>query len=154
MQSGAAALWFCSLSLWERVRARVLTVLDVSPSPQPSPKGRRSFLRFLLAPPKMAIDFASAHRQLWQWCRAQGFAGYDPYDALNSRLFQATSFKHSRTARLVWTQFHKRSPINLRSLVRVPRERNSKGVALFALAALAHYRRTKTKEAEIEAREL
>ncbi len=102
----------------------------------------------------MAIDFASAHRQLWQWCGAQGFAGYDPYDALNSRLFQATSFKHSRTARLFWTQFHKRSPINLRSLVRVPRERNSKGVALFALAALAHYRRTKTKEAEIEAREL
>jgi hypothetical protein len=102
----------------------------------------------------MTVDLTTAHRDLWQWCRAQGFAGYDPYDALNSRLFQATPFKHSRLAGLAWTQFHKRSPINFRPLVRIPRERNSKGVALFALAALAEYRRSKTKEAEIEAREL
>jgi len=102
----------------------------------------------------MTIDLTTAHQDLWQWCRAQGFAGYDPYDALNSRLFQATPLKHSRTARLVWTQFHKRSPINFRPLVRIPRERNSKAIALFALAALADYRRTPTKETEIEAREL
>jgi len=99
-------------------------------------------------------EIQNAHRDLWKWCRARGFAGYDPYDALNSRLFQATPLRHSRTARLAWTQFHKRSAINLRSLVRIPRERNSKGIALFALAALAHYRQTRTKEAEIEAREL
>jgi hypothetical protein len=102
----------------------------------------------------MPIDLSRAHQDLWKWCRAQGFAGYDPYDALNSRLFQATPLRHSRTARLIWTQFHKRSPINFRSLVRIPRERNSKGIALFALAALAHYRRARTKEAEIEARDL
>ena len=102
----------------------------------------------------MAIDLTRAHQELWAWCRSQGFAGYDPYDALNSRLFQATPLRHSRAARLIWTQFHKRSPINLRSLVRIPRERNSKGIALFALAALACYRQTKTKEAEIEARDL
>ena len=102
----------------------------------------------------MTVDLTTAHRDLWQWCRAQSFAGYDPYDALNSRLFQATPFKHSRLARLAWTQFHKRSPINFRPLVRIPRERNSKGIALFALAALAEYRRSQTKEAEIEAREL
>jgi hypothetical protein len=102
----------------------------------------------------MTVDLTTAHRDLWQWCRAQGFAGCDPYDALNSRLFQATPLKHSRLARLAWTQFHKRSPINFRPLVGIPRERNSKGIALFALAALAEYRRSKTKEAEIEAREL
>jgi len=102
----------------------------------------------------MAIDLTTAHQDLWQWCRAQGFAGYDPYDALNSRLFQATPLRHSRTARLAWTQFHKRSPINFRPLVRIPRERNSKAIALFTLAALADYRRTATKETEIEAREL
>src|SRR5438105_44313 len=95
-----------------------------------------------------------AHGDLWKWCRAQGFAGYDPYDGLNSRLFQATPLKNSRLARLVWTQLHKRSPINFRSLVRIPRERNSKAIALFALAALADYRRAGTKEAEVEAREL
>jgi hypothetical protein len=102
----------------------------------------------------MAIDLTSAHHDLWQWCRAQGFGGYDPYDALNSRWFQATPLKHSRIARLAWTQFHKRSPVNFRSLIRIPRERNAKGIALFALAALAEYRRSQTKEAEVEAREL
>ncbi len=99
-------------------------------------------------------EIQTAHQELWRWCRAQSFAGYDPYDALNSLLFQATPLKHSRAARLAWTQFHKRSPINLRPLVRIPRERNSKAIALFALASLANYRRSKTKEAEVEAREL
>jgi hypothetical protein len=116
------------------------------------PKRRRRFA--LPAHSKMATDLTTAHHNLWQWCRGQGFAGYDPYDGLNSRLFQATPLRHSRTARLAWTQFHKRSPINLRALAGIPRERNSKGIALFALAALAEYRRSKTKEAEIEAREL
>jgi hypothetical protein len=99
-------------------------------------------------------EIQSAHQDLWRWCRQQGFAGYDPYDALNSRWFQATPLKRSRWARLFWTQLHKRSPVNLRSLVGIPRERNAKGIALFALAALAEYRRTQTREAEVEAREL
>src|SRR2546423_11414387 len=102
----------------------------------------------------MPIDLITAHRDLWKSCRTQGFAGYDLYDGLNSRLFQATPFKNSRTARLAWIQFHKRSPINFRSLVGVPRERNAKAIALFALAALADFRRQPSKENEIEAREL
>jgi len=102
----------------------------------------------------MPIDLKTAHKDLWKWCRDQGFAGYDPYDALNSRLFQATPFKRSRAARLAWTQFHKRSPINFRSLVGIPRERNAKAISLFALAALADFRRNPTKENEIESREL
>jgi hypothetical protein len=102
----------------------------------------------------MAVDLKTAHRDLWKYCRAQGFAGYDPYDALNSRFFQSTPFINSRTARLAWIQFHKRSPINFRSFVGVPRERNAKAIALFALAALADFRRNPTKENEVAAREL
>jgi hypothetical protein len=102
----------------------------------------------------MAVDLATAHEQLWKYCRAHGYAGHDPFDGLNSRLFQATPFKNSRTARLAWIQFHKRSPINFRSLVGVSRERNAKAIALFALAALADFRRAPTAENEIEAREL
>ncbi len=102
----------------------------------------------------MPVTLQTAHRDLWKWCRAQGLAGYDPYDGLNSRLFQATPFKKSRTARLAWIQFHKRSPFNFRPLTGVPRERNAKAIALFALAALADFRRSPTKENEIEAREL
>src|ERR1700751_1340883 len=102
----------------------------------------------------MAVDIQTAHRTLWKYCRAEGYAGYDPYDGLNSRLFQSTPLRRSRAARLAWTQFHKRSTLNFRSLVGVPRERNAKAIALFALAALADFRRSPTQENEIEAREL
>jgi hypothetical protein len=95
-----------------------------------------------------------AFTDLFQWCRSHNFAGHDPFDALNSKLFRATPLKHSRTARLVWTQILKRSPLSLRGLALVPAERNAKGVALFALAALANYRRLKTRTAETEARTL
>ena len=102
----------------------------------------------------MPFDLITAHRDLWDYCRSHDFAGYDPFDGLNSQFFQTTPLKDSRFPRLVWTQFFKRSPVNFRKLAGVPRERNAKGVALFALAALADYRRTHVKEAEIEAREL
>jgi hypothetical protein len=55
---------------------------------------------------------------------------------------------------LAWTQLFKRSPLNLRSLALVPSGRNSKGTALFALAALADFRRLGTAESEAEARAL
>jgi hypothetical protein len=102
----------------------------------------------------MEPDFERAYEALLEWCRRHNFAGYDPFDALNSRLFQATPFRLSRIARLAWTQLFKRSPLNLRALALVPAQRNAKGTALFALAALANYRRLRTKEAEIEVREL
>ena len=99
-------------------------------------------------------NFAQAYAELFEWCRQHDFAGYDPFDALNSRLFQVLPFRNSSTARLLWTQTAKRFPLNLRGLTQVPREKNSKGIALFALGALATYRRTRTLEAETETREL
>jgi hypothetical protein len=92
--------------------------------------------------------------ELYEWCHARDFAGYDPFDALNSRLFQSTPLKNSRTFRLAWTQFLKRAPVNLRPLVSVPVERNAKGVALFALAALANHRRLGSPLSETIARKL
>lgn len=100
------------------------------------------------------VDLEKAHRTLWEWCRARNFAGYDPFDALNSRLFQSLPLRHSRTARLAWTQLLKRSPINLRPLLRVPAGSNAKGTALFALAALADFRRLRTEETAATARAL
>ncbi len=87
-----------------------------------------------------------AYTDLFNWCRERDFAGYDPFDALNSRFFQATPLKYSRVCRLAWTQLLKRSPLNLRPLALVPKERNAKGIALFALAALSEHRRTRTQE--------
>jgi hypothetical protein len=99
-------------------------------------------------------NLEQAYSNLFAWCRERDFAGYDPFDGLNSCLFQSSPLKSSRMARLLWTQFFKRSPLNFRSVARVPPARNAKGIALFSLAALARYRALQTKEAEIDAREL
>jgi hypothetical protein len=102
----------------------------------------------------MQNSLEQALDDLFEWCRARNFAGDDPFDALNSRIFQSTPFARSETSRLVWTQLIKRSPLNLRRLALVPSQKNAKGIALFALASLANYRRLKTTEAESEARDL
>lgn len=102
----------------------------------------------------MRTSIEQALDDLLRWCRARDFAGHDPFDALNSPVFQATPFARSKTGRLVFTQLIKRSPVNLRALTGVPAQKNAKGVALFALAALANYRRLKTSETEGEARGL
>jgi hypothetical protein len=70
------------------------------------------------------------------YCRAEGWAGYDPYDALNSKIFQALPVLNSRYPRLVLTQGLKASPVNLRSLLRVPKTQNPKAIALFLCAFL------------------
>jgi len=91
--------------------------------------------------------FRTAYDELFCWCRQHDFAGHDPFDALNSRLFQSTPLAQSRNARFIWTQLVKRSPADVRALARVPVERNAKGIALFALAQIANYRRVKSEEA-------
>lgn len=89
----------------------------------------------------------NVHDELLVWCQEHDFAGHDPFDALNSKIFRATPLANSRNARLVWTQILKRSPVDIRAMASVPLERNAKGIALFALAQLANYRRVKTAEA-------
>jgi hypothetical protein len=77
----------------------------------------------------------NAALKLLAYCRANHFAGYDPYDALNSRLFRALPILNFKAARLLLTQAVKRSPINLRPWLLVPKSPNPKGLALF-LASL------------------
>ncbi len=102
----------------------------------------------------MSAELSTVYEQLHAWCRARDYAGHDPFDALNSRLFKATPFNRSRLARLAWTQLFKRSPVSLRGLARVPRERNAKGTALFALASLSRLRATGDEAHAAEARRL
>ena len=77
--------------------------------------------------------------RLLAYCQNNGWAGYDPYDALNSELLQKSGLMHFRAARLMVTQLLKRSPINFRPVLRVPPSPNPKGIALFlsALVRLA-----------------
>jgi hypothetical protein len=88
----------------------------------------------------MTLSVEEAYETLIEWCRSRDYSGYDPFDGLNSRVFQLSPLKYSRTARLAWLQLFKRSPINLRALTAVPAGKNPKGVALFALAHLSRYR--------------
>lgn len=70
--------------------------------------------------------------RLKAYCEAEQFKGWDPYDGLNSRVFQALPLlKRSAMCRLVMIQGFKRCPFNLRRLAMVPKEHNAKGIALF-----------------------
>lgn len=89
--------------------------------------------------------------------RAADFKGHDPFDALNSRLFQWSQLGRIPLARLAFLQLFKRLPVNLRPLALVPRARNPKGVALFAMGMLALARTKEGNEARSlreEARDL
>src|SRR5919199_429647 len=102
----------------------------------------------------MDEELEQVYERARAWSRARGYAGHDPFDALNSRLFQSTPLRRSRLARLAWTQAFKRSPVSLRKLALVPRGRNPKGTALFALAELSRLRATGGARHEREARAL
>jgi hypothetical protein len=70
--------------------------------------------------------------KLTDYCIREEFKGYDPYDGLNSALFQVIPLiSKNPIARLVWIQAFKRNPINLRKLLLVPKDYNAKGIALF-----------------------
>jgi hypothetical protein len=81
-------------------------------------------------------DIRVAIKKLLAYCEANEFAGYDPYDALNSEVFKALPFLDSRIPRLILTQALKRSPINVRSLLLIPKTQNPKALALFLAAFL------------------
>ena len=70
-------------------------------------------------------------KQLLEYCRGQDWAGYDPYDALNSSWFKRLPFLDSRVPRIALTQALKRSPINIRPLVGIAPTQNPKALGLF-----------------------
>ena len=70
--------------------------------------------------------------KLKRYCENENFKGWDPYDGLNSKVFQAIPFlKKSAICRLAVIQGFKRSSFNLRRLAVVPKEYNAKGIGLF-----------------------
>jgi hypothetical protein len=87
--------------------------------------------------------------ELLDYCRARDWAGYDPYDALNSRVFRALPFLNFGLARLALTQGVKRSPVNLRPLLLVPKTPNPKGLALF-LSSLVRLTKARIVEGEAD----
>ena len=79
----------------------------------------------------------TAYTALAAYVSRLDFRGWDLFDGLNSKVFQATPLYRSRILRLVWIQLFKRSFINFRPLTAVPKGYNAKGLGLFASGLLA-----------------
>lgn len=80
----------------------------------------------------MFKEILTSFNQLKNYCEREEFKGYDPYDGLNSKLFNSIPVvSKNRIARLVWIQAFKRSPVNLRYITGVQKEYNPKALGLF-----------------------
>lgn len=90
--------------------------------------------------------------RLLEYCRREDWQGYDPYDGLNSSLYEV--MPNSKFLRIAWIQLIKRSPINFRPLVGIEKGENPKGLALFVRALLSAYQATKEEQYRRDAEEL
>jgi hypothetical protein len=80
--------------------------------------------------------------KVYLYCKDQNWAGYDPFDGLNSHIFQKLPFfNEKKIFRLIFLQINKKSPFNLRPLLMVPKDKNPKGIGLFLQATLNLHRR-------------
>lgn len=104
--------------------------------------------------PANSANFLQIYNELFAWCEAENFAGYDPFDGLNSRIFQASPLKYFSLGRLAWLQMVKRSAKNLRPQLKIDKGINSKGIALFALAELSRFRATAGEKHKLNAQNL
>ena len=82
------------------------------------------------------------NRDLLSKIESDRYKGYDPYDYLNSILFKSSPLNNIYLTRLLWIQFGKRSPINFRKILLVPKERNPKGISLIILGLINDFQRT------------
>jgi len=138
---------------WDVMKARYLRIMErtIGPGQRP-PEGSRIPNKTIrrdklhVEPPPAAFpmtanrtsldDANSAAGKLLTYCRANDWAGYDPYDALNSRAFIALPFLNFKLCRLVLTQALKRSPIDIRRFLLIPKKQNPKAIGLFLSSIL------------------
>ena len=84
---------------------------------------------------------------LANYCKSEAFKGYDPYDGLNSTLFQALPFiSKKRIARLIWIQLFKRSPLNFRKIAGIKKDYNPKALGLFLSGYCNLYKKSNNPE--------
>ena len=106
-----------------------------------------------MMPRSAPSDAPAALLRLEAYLERTGFRGYDPYDALASPPLGAIGVRSRRVGQLI-TQANRLSPVNLRPLLGVPRSRNAKAAALFALAVRARFDATGEQRYETRARAL
>jgi len=72
--------------------------------------------------------------RLYKWVEKEGYAGWDPYDGLNSKL--TGRLVNNEALAMIVIQLNLYSPVNFRPLFRVKKGVANKAVALFARAYL------------------
>lgn len=76
------------------------------------------------------MDISLPLRSLSSYIEKEKFAGYDPYDALNSPILRVLSFQQ-KFLRIAFIQFLKHLPVNLRPILLIKKGYNPKGLGLF-----------------------
>jgi len=90
---------------------------------------------------------SKSFQKLKNFCEQQEFKGWDPYDGLNSRVFNALPIiRNNRFCRLAWIQLFKKSPVNFRSITAVKKDFNTKGLGLFLTGYCNLYKLNPQKE--------
>jgi rhamnogalacturonyl hydrolase YesR len=90
----------------------------------------------------MNKSISDSFNKLSAYCAKENFMGYDPYDGLNSKLFNALPFiSKSRFPRLVWIQGFKKLPFNIRPIFGISKGYNPKALALFLSGHAALYKK-------------
>ncbi|MBN1183333.1 MAG: delta-aminolevulinic acid dehydratase [Bacteroidales bacterium] len=80
----------------------------------------------------MQEKFSISFSRLVKFCEDQQFKGWDPFDGLNSKVFQKLILVNkNRYIRLAWIQAFKKNPVNLRKFLSIQKDFNPKGLALF-----------------------
>jgi rhamnogalacturonyl hydrolase YesR len=88
------------------------------------------------------MNVASCLDRLTAYVEAADYAGYDPYDALNSPLIQRLGARN-KWVRIGATHLVRRSPINLRPLLGIRKGHNPKAIGLFLWGYAKLYALTK-----------
>jgi len=90
----------------------------------------------------MPARVAACLDSLMAYIEGEDYAGYDPYDALNSPLIARLGAR-SKWVRIGATHLVRRSPINLRPLLGIRKGHNPKGIGLFLWGYAKLYALTK-----------
>lgn len=85
------------------------------------------------------MDVLNQINALEKYLESEGYKGWDPYDVLNSKY---DLLRFGKLPAAVFTQIQKRNPINIRQLLKIEKDFNSKAMGLFLSAYSKLYRIT------------
>jgi len=72
-----------------------------------------------------------SHKSLYNWVKSENYYGWDPYDALNSKLVNEICL-NSPLLEILVTQLNKYSVLNIRSVLNIKKGLDVKGMSLLA----------------------